>query len=303
MDEYRCKKCNAQFDYKSHLERHMNRLTPCNMRNHIYRCDLCNIEFKHKSRLDAHNNSKKHINNYNVYIQNIENLTINYNDVTIINAFEETNLNILNEHKDIDDVYLTNIHLNEMFQAFEFENNIYASNNYFVYCFDYFIKIFTKLNFNLAFSENHNCNIYSFERIGANQIKYNIITVDIILKTYVWQNNIEYEIFIIKFLDLMIKIDIKFNNKNFKKVLDYVLKYKNKYLLNDDYTKIEIEKKLIKEYNNFEKLQSEEDELQRQYNQALLEHNRKHQLRLDKINQAMKLQGMGPPGLYNNIKN
>lgn len=62
---FTCKKCNTEFNYKSHLERHMNRNTPCNMRDHIYRCDICNIELKHKSRIEAHNNSKKHINTYN----------------------------------------------------------------------------------------------------------------------------------------------------------------------------------------------------------------------------------------------
>ena len=45
----------------------------------------------------------------------------------------------------------------------------------------------------------------------------------------------------------------KFNSKNFKKILDYVNKYKSKFLLNDNACKIQIETTLLEEYNKFKK--------------------------------------------------
>ena len=85
-----------------------------------------------------------------------------------------------------------------------------------------------------------------FKQINNDMIEYQILTIDNIVKIYGWEN-INYNIFIEKFIDLMSDIDNKFNNMNFKKVLDYVNKYKNKYLLDDNYCKIEIEKSLLEE--------------------------------------------------------
>ena len=247
---YICNLCNRQFKYKSKLEEHKNRKKSCNDIKENTNCDLCNTNFNFKSDLERHNKSKKHINNYNIYIDNSTNITNNYYGDIIMNAFEKTDLSKLNI-KDIENEYYNNIHLENMFNAFELEEMVYPSNNYFAHCFSYFIKIFSKLNFNIAYSENHNCRCISFKRINTNLILYQIISIDNIANEYIWEN-ITYNVFIEKFLELMQNIDNKFNEVNFKKVLEYVNKYKNKYLVDDDACKIKIETNLLEEYNKFE---------------------------------------------------
>lgn len=300
---FTCNKCNKEFKYKSKLDEHHNRKGPCVKKNESYDCELCKSTFQYKSHLDIHKQSKKHIDNYNVHIENYIHIENHYNEVTIINSFEETNLNVLDEKRDIENLYNNDINLYNMFQDFKNENKQYPYNTYFIYCFNYFIKIFTKLNFNLAYSENHNCNVFAFIEIDFNKITYQIMTFDTIMKKYTWKNKIDYNIFIEKFLDLMIKIDVKFNNPQFAQVLDYVLKYKKKYLLTDEYTKIEIEKNLLNEYNKFEIAKSNLSKTQIRCELAELEHNRKLEIQAEKINQAIKLQGLRSSGVVNNIKN
>ena len=250
----KCQLCKKEFTYPYLLERHKNNKNPCNKEKESTECKLCNITFPCLAKLERHNKSKKHINNYNINIDNstniTNNITNNYYGGIIMNAFEKTDLSKLNI-KDIENEYNNNINLENMFNAFELEEMIYPSNNYFAHCFSYFIKIFSKLNFNIAYSENHNCRCISFKRINTNLILYQIISIDNIANEYIWEN-ITYNVFIEKFLELMQNIDNKFNDVNFKKVLEYVIKYKNKYLVDDDACKIKIETNLLEEYNKFE---------------------------------------------------
>ena len=250
---YKCELCNKSFLYKIYLERHKNNKKPCNMIDK-YECNDCNKIFKYKSKLEEHNKTKTHINNFNIHVEklniNIENLN-NYNIDIIINSFEKTNLNKLSI-TDIENIYYDNRYLENIFKAFEDEGMCYPSNEYFVHCFNYFIKIFTKLNFNIAYSENHNCRCISFKRIDSNVIEYQILSIDNITNEYTW-DVITYNTFIEKFLELMQNIYNKFNSKNFKKILDYVNKYKSKFLLNDNACKIQIETTLLEEYNKFKK--------------------------------------------------
>jgi hypothetical protein len=245
-----CDLCKKEFKNKYDYDRHANRKTPCNVKE-IYNCLECNKIFKFKSKLEDHKKTKTHITNYNINIENlnIDNST-NYYGGIIMNAFEKTDLSKLNI-KDIENEYYNNINLENMFNAFELEEMVYPSNNYFAHCFSYFIKIFSKLNFNIAYSENHNCRCISFKRINTNLILYQIISIDNIANEYIWEN-ITYNVFIEKFLELMQNIENKFNEVNFKKVLEYVNKYKNKYLVDDDACKIKIETNLLEEYNKFE---------------------------------------------------
>jgi hypothetical protein len=286
MVDYKCNKCEMVFKYQSHLDRHKKRATPCDQKNEKFSCELCNISFDHKSRLLSHEKSKKHIINYNIHIENL-NVTNNnyYGDVTIINAFNETDINILKEN-DIEEIYNQNNDLINCFKNFE-DDDIYPNNIYFVNCFKYFIKIFTKLNFNLAYSENHNCRCLMFKQINNDMIEYQILTIDNIVKIYGWEN-INYNIFIEKFIDLMSDIDKKFNNINFKKVLEYVNKYKYKYLLDDNYCKTEIEKSLLGEYNKFIKLKVEIDDETKLINTIRQDHLRKLKLIADKMTQALQ---------------
>lgn len=244
-----CPLCNKEFKYPYLLERHKNNKIPCNKEKYIIECKLCNLIFPCMSKLERHNKSKKHINNYNIHIDNVNININNYNIDIIINSFEKTNLNKLTLN-DIENEYYNNIYLEKIFKEFEDEGMIYPSNEYFIHCFSYFIKIFTKLNFNIAYSENHNCRCISFKRIDTNIIEYQILSIDNITNEYTW-DIINYNIFIEKFLDLMEDIDKKFNNEKFKKILEYITKYKNKFLLNDNNCKISIENNLLEEYNKF----------------------------------------------------
>jgi len=253
-----CNLCNKEFKYKSKLEEHKNRKTKCNIIKDNTNCDICHINFNFKSDLERHNKTKKHINNYNIQIVN--NITNNFTNINnynnimnchldvILNVFEKTNVNKLSI-TDIENEYYDTKHLDNIFKEFEDEGMVYPSNEYFIYCFNYFIKLFTKLNFNIAYSENHNCRCISFKRIDTNIIEYQILSIDNITNEYTW-DIINYNIFIEKFLDLMQNINNRFQNNNLTKVLDYVNKYKSKFLLNDT-CKVKLENNLLDEYNKF----------------------------------------------------
>jgi hypothetical protein len=180
-------------------------------------------------------------------------------DQFILNSFTETNLNILNEQNDIEYEYLNNKILTDGFLNFEISEEVYADNSFFTACIKYFIKIFSKLHFNLSFSENHNCKFLSFIINNMNSVEYQLLTLDSQINIFTWEST-NYNNFIELFIKLIERIDTKFNNQYLKKVLDYVNKYKHKYLLNDDYTKYEIEKSLLYEYNEFNKVQKNQSE-------------------------------------------
>lgn len=99
------------------------------------------------------------------------------------------------------------------------EDNIFGSSDYIIMSFNFFINIFAKLNFNLAYTENHNCAIFSFFKTYNNYIEYQLLEIDNINKKYEVKC-IRYELFIEEFIKLMIKINNKFYNKEFKVILD-----------------------------------------------------------------------------------
>ena len=57
-----CLDCNKDFKYKSLLERHKNRKTPCVKKNEIiikeYNCETCNKTFTSNYKLNRHKNNK-----------------------------------------------------------------------------------------------------------------------------------------------------------------------------------------------------------------------------------------------------
>ena len=253
-----CILCNKTFKYPYLLERHKNNKLPCNSIKKSTECKICKINFPCMAKLERHYKSKKHINNLNIQIAN--NITNNFNNINnynnimnchldvIINSFEKTNVNKLT-NIEIDNEYYNTNHLENIFKQFEIEEDMYPSNEYFIYCFNYFIKLFTKLNFNIAYSENHNCRCISFKRIDTNIIEYQVLSIDNISNEYTW-DIINDNIFIDKFLDLMQNINNRFKSNNLTKILDYVNKFKNKFL-SDDTCKIKIENNLLDEYNKF----------------------------------------------------
>ena len=264
----KCELCQKVFEFPYLLERHKNRKKPCNIINNKFDCKLCNISFDHKSRLDTHNNSKKHINNYNIQIANTINNTTNYNihnHITVVRGFSETNINVINL-SDFIKLLAYNNKLDYYINLFNSDpDDIYYDSVFIEHVFKLFINIFEKLNFNLAFTENHNCNIFSFTKSSTNFIEYQLLEIDNANKNY-FKKCIDYKLFIEEFLNLMKKINLKFNNSNFNFIINYTLKFK-KFILDETRNiKFFIENELLNAYAIFEKsklrVKTEEEEFQ-----------------------------------------
>jgi uncharacterized protein YlaI len=271
---YKCSLCNKTFEYKAYLERHKNNKKPCNKPKQLYNCDLCKSNFEHKSHLEIHNKTKKHITNYTNYIDNsitnnitnINNITNNIN-VTLVNGFSETNLNALTQ-KFVEYELLTDNKLVRMLHDFEHEEDaIFGYSEYIIYSFRYFMRLFSKLHFNLAHSENHNCDIYSFVKTKDNFVEYHLLEIDNINKKYKTKC-IKYEAFIIEFINLMKKINNKFENPKIQVLLDYVNRYKN--MIKEENIQMKIEEELLKEYNKFSELKIEEEDENTRFQKSLL---------------------------------
>jgi hypothetical protein len=261
-----CELCKKVFEFPYLLERHKNRKTPCNIIKSNYDCKLCHISFDHKSRLETHNKSKKHINNYNIQIANTINNINNYNiNLTIVRGFSETNINVISD-SEFQKLLAYNNKLDYYINLFNSDpDDIYYDSIFIEHVFKLFINIFEKLNFNLAFTENHNCNIFSFSKSSTNFIEYQLLEIDNANKNY-FKKCIDYKLFIEEFLNLMKKINYKFNNNTFNFILNYTFKFK-KFILDESRNiKFFIENELLNSYAIFEqsklRVKTEEEEFQ-----------------------------------------
>ena len=258
-----CKLCGKIFNTKFNLDRHKNdRKNPCNVKKEAeYNCKCCNVIFKYKSDYNRHEKTKKHITNYNIHIDKVNIENFNVNIIGGIKTFSETCLNVLN-HNDIE--YLLqddNKLINMLKDIKEDDENIFGSSEYIINSFNFFIKIFSKLNFNLAYTKNHNCAIYSFTKLNNNYIEYHLLEIDNINKQYTVEH-IEYKKFIEEFINLMIKVNNSFKNNDFKILLDYVKRY-NKMIYSEN-TQITIENILYSSYSKFKEAKkniSEEEKI------------------------------------------
>ncbi len=276
----KCNLCDKSFQSKCHLDRHKNNKKPCNTKKDSFNCELCKLNFKYESELERHNNSKKHITNYNVHIENQTNnidnsINININqNVTIVNGFSETNLGVI-EKKDIEKLLLYEDDIHKFIKDFkDYPDEIYGDSTYIILIFKFFIKIFAKLNFNLAYSENHNCMIYSFVQSTSNFIEYHLLEIDNTQYNYN-RKCIEYKLFIEEFLNLMKKINNKFYGdiNNEVSTFDYILNYINKYkkmLFTSENAKLEIENELLTSYNKFEESKNTKESEEERFRIALL---------------------------------
>ena len=206
-----CCLCGTIFNTKYHLDRHKNdRKNPCDTKKIIeYNCKCCDITFKYKSDYERHEKTKKHITNYNINIDKVNIENFNVNIIGGIKTFSETCLNVLN-HNDIE--YLLqddNKLINMLRDIKDEEEEIYGSSEYIINSFNFFIKIFSKLNFNLAYTKNHNCAIYSFTKLNNNYIEYHLLEIDNINKQYEVKC-IRYDLFIEEFINLMISWNFSF---------------------------------------------------------------------------------------------
>jgi len=269
---HNCNLCSKSFPSISKLSAHKNRKTPCNTIKKLNGCEICNIDFTYFSDLQRHNNSKKHINNYNIQIANtINNNNTNvfnntiHNHITIVRGFSETNINVINL-SDLEKLLAYNNKLDYYINMFNSDpDDIYYDSVFIEYVFKLFINIFEKLNFNLAFTENHNCNIFSFAKSSTSFIEYQLLEIDNANKNY-FKKCIDYKLFIEEFLNLMKKINFKFDNNIFNFILNYTFKFK-KFILDESRNiKFFIENELLNSYAIFEhsklKIKTEEEEFQ-----------------------------------------
>ncbi len=156
--------------------------------------------------------------------------------------------------------------INYYIKLFEEEpDGAYYDSTFIVIIFKYFIKIFAKLNFNLAYSENHNCLIFSFTKSSSDFIEYQLLEIDNTHDNY-YKKCIEFEIFIEEFINLMKKINNKYPNETFLYLLNYVNRYKYMIFKPNSLSKVTIENELLTSYNEFElsknKVRTEEEEFQ-----------------------------------------
>ena len=267
---YNCKLCNKSFKFKSLLERHRNNKISCDKEKKSTECRICNINFPCPAKLQRHNNSKNHINNNNIQIANTINNTNVFNNtihnhITIVRGFSETNINVINL-SDLEKLLAYNNKLDYYINMFNSDpDDIYYDSVFIEHVFKLFINIFEKLNFNLAFTENHNCNIFSFAKSSTSFIEYQLLEIDNANKNY-FKKCIDYKLFIEEFLNLMKKINFKFDNNIFNFILNYTFKFK-KFILDESRNiKFFIENELLNSYAIFEqsklKVKTEEEEFQ-----------------------------------------
>ena len=272
---FKCNLCNQEFKHKSKLERHKNIKTPCNKPKESTKCELCDKEFTCLANLEKHKKSKKHTNIEKQYIidnstniiNNIDNSITNNINVTVRYGFIETNIDII-ELKDIEKLLVYEDKIHAYIKVFEkYPDEIYGDGLYLLAILKFFIKIFEKLNFNLAFSENHNCSIYQFIKSNAdiNYIEYHLLEIDNNKFNYNTEI-VDYKIFIEKFINLMRLVINKFDNITLNKILVYVNRY-YKMLISSDNARIEFEKELFIRYTEFKEsknsLETEEEIFQK----------------------------------------
>ena len=257
-----CKLCGKIFNTKFNLDRHKNnRKISCDVKKEAeYNCKYCNVIFKYKSDYNRHEKTKKHITNYNIHIDKVNIENFNVNIIGGIKTFSETCLNVLS-YNDIEYLLQDDNKLINMLKDIKDDDELYGSSEYIINSFNFFIKIFSKLNFNLAYTKNHNCAIYSFTKLNNNYIEYHLLEIDNINKQYTVEH-IEYKKFIEEFINLMIKVNNSFKNDDFKILLDYVKRY-NKMIYSEN-TQITIENILYSSYSKFKEAKkniSEEEKI------------------------------------------
>ena len=270
MNKNKCQLCNKIFQSSFHLDRHKNRKSACNVKEK-YECTDCNKIFDFKSKLDIHNKTKNHqltINNISNSFNVTNNIT-NNNHITVVHGFSETNIHVITL-KDIEYLLTCEDKINYYMKLFEEEHDgAYYDSTFIVIIFKYFIKIFAKLNFNLAYSENHNCLIFSFTKSSSDFIEYQLLEIDNTHDNY-YKKYIEFEIFIEEFINLMKKINNKYPNETFLYLLNYVNRYKYMIFMSNSLSKVTIENELLTSYNEFELSRNKEKTEEEEFRYALM---------------------------------
>lgn len=252
---YKCNNCNKEFKYNSWLIRHE---TICKKEKKIYKCDICNIICKRPSEYDRHKISKRCIEKHKLH--NINNITnINSNNIYNINNIQN-NIHLTlqtNGFSNTNIEYIKKYEIEYLLTDIGFKNSIKMLNdNTFIdkpfiieQGFKIIIDIFKMLNFNLAHEQNHNIKIFLFTQSRYNKyIEYHLLEIDNEKKQYTL-NFVKYDIFIIELLNLMKKIDNKFNIINFHIILEFIME--NIDIVLKQIIQKNIEEELLNIYNLF----------------------------------------------------
>jgi len=252
-----CILCNKKFISESKLLIHKNKKSPCNMKTQ-FECRICDIVFEHKSKLETHNLSKQHMNNINLR-------GINHTPQTISNScFSETNLDMitLSDLKHILSKYEnTIVKINKIMEnmTLDYKYNSELTIN----VFKIFIEIFTKLEFNLALTEDDSCFIFMFSKSNTDFIIYELLEINNIKHKY-FKKRINFNLYIDDLIILMRKVNRHFFSNQLaggSGAFNLMISYAHgcKYILynHDNIAKSIIETELLITYEIFEKLKLE----------------------------------------------
>lgn len=253
----KCILCNKKFISESKLLIHKNKKSPCNIKTH-FECRFCDITFEHKSKLETHNLSKLHMNNINIL-----GVTPKLQTPTPL-WFGETNLDMITLYD------LKNI-------LFKYENTIVKINKIMekmtadykynseliINVFKIFIEIFTKLEFNLALTEDDNCFIFMLSKSKTDFIIYELLEINNIKHNY-FKKRIDFNLYIDDLIILMRKVNRHFFSNQlagglgaFNLMISYAHGCKYNLYNYDHHAKSIIETELLIAYEIFEKLKLE----------------------------------------------
>ncbi len=226
-----CEKCNKLFKSKFNLNTHLNKKNPCDKIKEKLKCNICNIEFERKNHKERHEKTEKHLKNItinNINFNNIVNLTLS------TNPFRHTNLDCI-DYEMLENIYN------------KFKNSLEKDNKYkFMVNFRSIIYLLEKIHFDLRNKANQNLRILLlFPNLEKKIIEYLILEINTETKAVTWQR-LEYVEFLDKLIELLEKLNEKFEVTNFIQYIDHM-----KLILYNPNNKQNIEHMLTNMYKSY----------------------------------------------------
>lgn len=228
---FKCKLCKKDFESKYKLTRHENRKTPCVKEEKKLNCKICNVKFRYNIEKTRHEKTTKHIKNLTIHGNN-NNINIQNGDHNTINNIMNLTLNMTpfsNSRLDFIDAGFIG-YLDYIYKFSCIEDKEYGIMSALDLTIEAMIDLLEKVNFNLSFSENHNCKILLvIPNTNKNLYEYLILEINPNNKLYQWKN-VNYNEFLEEIYKMMVRISeedkIKFTIENikFKKYIDFINK-------------------------------------------------------------------------------